>query len=339
MKTVLVTGATGFIGSHTAQALAASGFRVRLLVRDKARAQAWFDARGIAIDSYVVGDISDAQGMKRAVAGCDGVVHAAAMVGLDAKDAAEIERVNIEGTRNVIGAALAAGVGTIIYVSSASALYRQDAVSIDEGSEIGTSKSGYGYSKTRCEQYVRELQQQGAPIITTYPVGVIGPDDPKLSESVAALATFLKDMVPLTTSGIQLVDVRDIAIAHCQLLQRGAKADVLENRVILKGTYLPWQKLADTLSALTGRKVRAIRLPRALMMSMGTVVDFLRRFISIRAPISVESMRYTTGWIEAKSRHGFVEYRDVGATLRDTIHWLVRGGHLHATLAGKLAQQ
>jgi len=338
MKTVLVTGATGFIGSHTAQALAASGFRVRLLVRNKARAQAWFDARGVAIDNYVVGDISDAAGMKRAVEGCDGVVHAAAMVGLDAKDAAEIERVNIEGARNVIDAALAAGVGTIIYVSSASALYRQGAPFIDEGSEIGTSQSGYGFSKTRCEQYVRELQQQGAPIITTYPVGVIGPDDPKLSESVAALVSFVKDIVPLTTSGIQLVDVRDIAAAHCQLLQRGASADVLENRVVLKGAYLPWQQLADTLSTLIGRKVRALPLPRSLMMFMGVAVDFLRRFINIPAPVSVESMRYTTSWIEARSRHGFVEYRDVSATLRDTIRWLVREGHLPAALAGKLVQ-
>jgi nucleoside-diphosphate-sugar epimerase len=339
MKTVLVTGGTGFIGSHTAQALVESGWHLRLLVRDQKRASAWFDKRGIRVDAYVVGDISSAADMERAVEGCEAVVHAAAIVGLDAKDAAETERVNVDGTRNVVSAALAAGVKTIIYVSSASALYRHGAIFVDEASEIGTSTSGYGASKTRCEQYVRELQQQGAPIITTYPVGVIGPDDPKLSETVGALVSFLKDVVPLTTTGIQLVDVRDIARAHCSLLQRGAVVgDMLQNRVMLKGEYLPWPRFADMLQSLTGRKVRTMRLSPRVMMLMGRAVDFVRRFISIRAPVSVESMRYTCGWIEVKSRHGFVEYRDVGSSLGDTIRWLVRERHLPAGLAGRLVQ-
>lgn len=337
MKTVLVTGGTGFIGSHTAQALAQSGWRVRLLVRDQKRASAWFDKRGIAVDSYVVGDISSAVDMKRAVEGCEAVVHAAAIVGLDARDAAETERVNVEGTKNVIDAALAAGVKTIVYVSSASALYRRGAAFVDECSEIGTSTSGYGASKTRCEQYVRELQRQGAPIIITYPVGVIGPDDPKLSETVGAVATFLKGMLPLTTTGIQLVDVRDIARAHCSLLQRGAIAgDVLQNRVMLKGEYLPWQRFADILQSLTGRAVRTLRLSPHVMMAMGRTADFLRRFVAVRAPVSVESMRYTCSWIEVKSRHNFVEYRDVASSLGDTIRWLVSERHLPAGLAGRL---
>lgn len=339
MKTVLVTGGTGFIGSHTAQALVESGWRLRLLVRDQKRARTWFDKRGIHVDSYVVGDISSAADMQRAVEGCEAVVHAAAVVGLDAKDAAETDRINVAGTQNVVGAALAAGVKTIIYVSSASALYRHGAAFVDEGSDIGTSTSGYGASKTRCEQYVRELQQQGAPIITTYPVGVIGPDDPKLSETVNALKSFLRDMLPLTTTGIQLVDVRDIAQAHCSLLQRGAIADdVLQNRVMLRGEYLPWQRFADTLQSLTGRKLRTLRLSPHLMMAMGRVVDFLRRFVAVRAPISVESMRYTCSWIEVKSRHGFVEYRDISSSLGDTIRWLVRERHLPAVLAGRLVQ-
>ena len=86
MNTVLVTGGTGFVGSHTAQALTEHGWRVRLLVRDQKRASAWFDKRGIRIDDYVVGDISNPADMTRAVEGCEAVVHAAAIVGLDAKE-------------------------------------------------------------------------------------------------------------------------------------------------------------------------------------------------------------------------------------------------------------
>lgn len=339
MTTVLVTGATGFIGSHTAYVLARDGFSLRLLVRDPQRARAWCEARGIAVDAYIQGDIASKHDMQRAVQGCDALVHAAAMVGLEAQNAADIERVNIDGTRNVMEAALAAGVGTIIYVSSASALYRAGLPFMDETSEPGTSTSGYGFSKTQCERYVRELQQRGAPVIITYPVGVIGPDDPRLSESVGALVSFLKDLVPLTTTGLQLVDVRDIAQAHCHLLRRGAiNGDVLQNRVMLKGEYLPWPRVADTLQALTGRKLRTVRLSPRVMMTMGRVVDFLRRFMPVRMPITAEAMRYTCGWIEVRSRHDFVEYRDVRVTLSDTIRWLVQAGHLPARLAGALAR-
>jgi len=337
MTTVLVTGATGFIGSHTAYALAQQGFVLRLLVRDPERARTWCEKRGIKVEEYIRGDISSAQDMQRAVAGCDALVHAAAMVGLEARNAAEIERVNIDGTRHVMEAALAAGVRTIIYVSSASALYRAGLPYMDESCEPGTSTSGYGFSKTECERYVRELQQRGAPVIITYPVGVIGPDDPRLSESVGAMVSFLKDMVPLTATGIQLVDVRDIAQAHCQLLRRGAiVGDVLQNRLMLKGEYLSWSHLAETLQSITGRKVRTVRLSPRLMLLMGRCADFLRRFVSISMPITAESMRYTCSWIEVRSQHHGVEYRDIRVTLSDTIRWLVREGHLPASLAGRL---
>ena len=90
---------------------------------------------------------------------------------------------------------------------------------IDENCPLVPSRDAYSGSKAQCEERVRELQQQGYPITITYPAGVIGPDDPKLSESNKAILNMIKLLVPQTTAGLQCVDVRDVAQMHRQLIE------------------------------------------------------------------------------------------------------------------------
>ena len=179
---VAVTGGTGFIGSHTTAALVKAGHTVRLLVRDRGKTKRVFAAHGLAIDDCVVGDVRDAEVVKRLVRGCDAVFHAAAVVALEARRADEVRATNQRSVETVLAAALREATRRIVYVSSAGALFTPGGPPITSASPIGRAHTAYGESKARAEQYVRELQRDGAPIHTVYPTGVIGPDDPGLTE-------------------------------------------------------------------------------------------------------------------------------------------------------------
>jgi nucleoside-diphosphate-sugar epimerase len=103
------------------------------------------------------------------------------------------------------------GLEAIVHVSSITALYRRGATVITEQSPVGESTSAYGSSKITCERYVRELIDQGARVAITYPATVLGPHDPAMSEGNQGLALFFNTAFLRTTSGIQAIDVRDLA--------------------------------------------------------------------------------------------------------------------------------
>ena len=177
---VMVTGGTGFVGYHTVLALLGAGHEVSLLVRSIDKMLNLFGED--TIEHYTRGDIGDRDAIERAMDGCDAVIHAAAMVSTSAKDAERVFRGNFEGAQNVIGMALDKGIGSIIHVSSVTALFNPKAKVLDENSPPGSAQNAYGRSKVACEEYVRELQAQGAPIYISYPATVIGPDDPGMTE-------------------------------------------------------------------------------------------------------------------------------------------------------------
>ena len=122
---VLVTGATGFVGSHAAKALQDAGHTVRALVRTPAKLETVTARVGVDLTALETakGDIADADAVAGAIEGCDAVAHAAAVVGTDPSSEAEIEAGNFAGALNVLGSAAAAGCDPIVHVSSAAALF------------------------------------------------------------------------------------------------------------------------------------------------------------------------------------------------------------------------
>lgn len=333
---VMITGATGFVGFHTARALLDAGHEVSLLVRSEAKMLRLFGPGRIS--QFACGDISDRVQVGRAMAGCDAVVHSAALVSTHASDARQVYRTNVEGTRTVMEAALDADVATIIHVSSVTALYDPRAVRLDEHSPPGTASSGYGRSKVACEELVRQLQEEGAPIAITYPASVIGPDDPGLTEAHVGLRTCLANFVPVMPSGNQYVDVRDVAQAHLALLEQKAS----NGRYTLGGHFVAWRDLGRVLRGITGVRPLQIPLNASLMRMSGRLFDRIGPFLKLDLPLSEEGIGYATAWVTMDNskaeRELGVQFRPVEDSFEDAIRWLYTAGHITAKQAGRVAR-
>jgi dihydroflavonol-4-reductase len=342
---IFITGATGFIGAHTALELLNAGHELRMLVRNKASAEDYFAKQGHQVNDFVVADMQDKEAIQNGLQGCDAVLHAAAMVSLNPKQAKQVYQNNINSIDAVLGSAFEMGIGNIVYVSSLAALFHggtsTEIQEITEQTPLGNPKEAYLKSKRDCEVQVRKLKEQGAPIQITYPSGVFGPEDPKLNESNHALITFLSTMTPRTSSGIQCVDVRDVAKVHLHLLEKGVEAGD-DGRYIVAGHYYSWAEFHQLLQQVTDRKIFSPVIPGPLFRFMGSVMDVAKRVYPIDIPITSESMNIVTNWTPANSgkvlEKTALQFRSGSDTFGDTISWLVKAGHLNPLFAGKALQ-
>ncbi len=324
---VMVTGSTGFVGLHTVLSLLRSGHEVCLGVRNPEKMRRAFEPFGIEGLDYVEGSITDEAAVNRALENCEGVVHSAAMVNLDRKQAEFVRRTNVRGTELVVGGAVERGIRSIVYVSSITALYTPGLESITEDSPLGSSSNGYGQSKVESEVYVRRLQEQGASIAITYPTSIVGPDDPGFTEPHRGLAHFLNHALVDTTTGLQMIDVRDLADIQVKLLEAGRAG-----RYMIGGHYVPWGPLADLLGDITGRHVTRIPTPGWAFRLAGRIGDIIKRFISFDLPLTLEATTYASKWVWADSsrvqKELQFEFRPLRETLGDTVLGLARAGHI-----------
>ncbi len=329
--TVLVTGGTGFVGSHAAARLAASGHRVRLLVRDPAKVARVPALRATAGLEIVPGDVTDTKSVDRALTDCTHVVHAAAHVALAEREAARADAVNVGGTERVIGGAAARGIPSV-YVSSVSVFgIGHDRVTIE--TPLSGARSSYTHSKVRAEQAARALQDAGAPVAIVYPSGILGPDAPDLSVNHRALVAWLRTP-PQTTSGTSIIDVRDVARAIERAVDR-------PGRWMLGGEFLEWAELHSALQRVTGTRIRAVRMPPRALRLAGRVGDVVKRVIPFDYPLTLEAMSMATLSCPYDSRATCaaldLHWRSVDDTLAASVRWLAAEGHVPAAIAGVLA--
>ena len=186
---VMMTGGTGFAGSHTVRRFVEAGHEVRLLVRDPDKVRRVFDPQGIAIPEkdVIVGDITDEASVERAMEGCDAVFHGAALVDMRRKMATKVLETNARGVELVVGGAVRRGLPSIVYVSSSSIFFRPGLGPIHLDIPIQPGTTAYAQSKAEAELVIRRLQDEGAPIRASYPTGIVGPDDPGLSDANEAV--------------------------------------------------------------------------------------------------------------------------------------------------------
>jgi dihydroflavonol-4-reductase len=344
---IFVTGASGFVGAHSARLLHAAGHELHLLARQPERLLADLARHGLAAGpgtaiQVLPGDMCDRVAVERAAAGCDAVLHAAASVALSAGHAQQTLSNNVDGLRSVVGTALAQGIGNIVYVSSLSVLFTAGAARMDEDSPLASGGDPYSRSKCAGEVWARELQAQGAPIQIVYPSAVVGPDDPGLSKGNQGVREFVTLMPPNTSSGFQCVDVRDLAAAHRFLLERPPTGDPQAARYVVGGHFLRWQEIRTLLQSLTGRRKPSPPIPGALLRAFGHVVDAVNRLVPFETNLTAEAMAYATRWPPADStrfqRMSGLGFRPPDQTYADTLRWMQTAGHLTARQLGILAR-
>ena len=259
----LVTGATGFVGFHVAQQLAARGERVRLLARPGSRRDN-ITALPADLVEPVSGDLTDAASLARAVQGCDTIYHVAADYRLWSRNPGDLYRANVEGTRNLLAAALEAGVQRVVYTSTVGALgIPRDG---SPGSEVTPVSirdmiGHYKRSKFLAEEEARLFAARGLPIVIVNPSTPVGENDIKPTPTGRIIVDFLNRKLPAyVDTGLNLIDVRDVAAGILLAREHGRTGEryILGNRNIALGHML------QMLEQVTGLAAPKVRLPYAV---------------------------------------------------------------------------
>lgn len=331
---LLVTGATGFVGSHVVRHLLDLGHDVCLLARTPAKVAAALPDCSARIAGVVQGDMTEPDAVRRALDGCDGVVHAAASVlaGDGAFDA------NVAGVKHVVGTAAELGLDPIVYVSSVSVMFPPPGPAMSLDDPLGNPASSYGRSKVAGEMFARELQARGAPISIVYPSGVYGPDDPAFGETSKGLRDRLRYGWILTTGGMACVDVRDLA----RVIGKAATPGRGPRRYMAGGHFLTWGEEADLCERLTARRVRRWRASPRVVRGAGRMLDAVKKLVpSFDYPLTLEAALYVTLQVPIDSRpmqdELGVTFRPVADTLADAIRWMHASGQIDARFVGRLA--
>lgn len=335
---VLVTGGTGFIGSHSVAALLSQGHQVRLLVRSRERVARSLSPLGVAADvEPVLGDVTAPGSVAKAMAGCDALLHAAAVYSFDARAAARIRDVNVRGTEIVLGAAVRAGLDPVVHVSSYVALLPPGDAVLTPDSLVKRPQGAYSRSKADSERVARRYQEQGAPVVITYPGAVIGPHDPYLGESNRNIIAFATSGLAMREGGVPWVDVRDVAKVHAAVMEPGRGP----RRYMITGQYIALTDLTAMLHEITGHRGRIVALPAGAAEALGRMADLMQHITPGRLHFSHEAM-----WICALQAHCDdsrtvkelgITPRDLRETLADTVRWLAGEGHISLARAQEAA--
>ncbi|HSI81311.1 MAG TPA: SDR family NAD(P)-dependent oxidoreductase [Solirubrobacterales bacterium] len=320
---VLVTGASGLVGSHTVRALLDDGHEVRASARSAERVARALDPLGCADAVEVVeADVTDPEAVARALDACDAVVHAAATFSYDIRDGREMLATNARAAEVVLGAACERGLDPVIHVSSF-VVFLPAQGTITPDSPIGRSKLAYTASKARSEEVARRLQSEGFPVTTTYPGAVWGPNDPALGETSRLALDVLAGKLPLGAPGLlPVVDVRDLARVHARALRPGLGP----RRYLAVAELVPMLDVMRIISEAGGRRSPRGRVPGPVMLGLTRFVDVIQRLVPTRLPLNHEGV-----WVILNARPFDVggtvrdlevEFRPAAETLRDTVAWL-----------------
>lgn len=326
----LVTGATGFVGSHVARALAERGACVRALVRRSSRIDNLAD-----LDCEpVYGDLTDADSLARAVQGCDAVFHVAADYRLWSRDPRELYRANVDGTVNMLRAAASAGVQRVVYTSTVGALAAPVSdVPSDEDTPVtfGDMVGHYKRSKFLAEEQARRFHsQEGLDVVIVNPSTPVGERDIKPTPTGKIIVDFLNRRLPaFVDTGLNLIDVRDVAVGHVLAFERGKAGE----RYILGNENITLEGILKLLAEITGMPAPTRRIPYRLAYAAACADTWLFGTVLGREPhIPLEGVRMARKFMFFSSAKAVRELGLPQSPVRDAlsraVDWFRANGYI-----------
>ena len=335
MKT-LVTGATGFLGSHVARQLVARGENVRVLLRPSSNNRAISD---LSLE-YVTGDLRDTTSLDRALSGIHRVFHVAADYRLWAKHSQDIYDSNVGGTKNLLEAAKRAGVGQLIYTSTVAtiAVDRPELPTEFTDSRLEEMVGHYKRSKWMAEREALSAAKAGLPVIVAMPTTPVGPWDWKPTPTGKIVLDFLNGKMPgYVETGLNFVGVEECAAGHLLVAEKGRVGE----RYVLGGENLTLKEMLDTLAKITGLPAPKLKIPHALALGVAYAETAFSRLIGKEPQIPVEGVKIAQHMMfvdctRAPRELGF-QPGSVTAALERAVRWYQSNGYITPRRAKRIA--
>jgi len=327
---ILVTGASGFVGSAVVRRALARGMTVRVLVRPSSPRR---NVDGLPV-RVIAGDMRDPAAMRETLQGVRYLCHVAADYRLWAPDAEEIVRANTSGTQAVMEAALASGVERIVYTSSVATLRVAGAtapVGEDAGMSADEAIGAYKRSKVLAERLVeRMVTERGLPAVIVNPSTPIGPRDVRPTPTGRIIVEAACGKMPaFVDTGLNLVHVDDVAEGHLLALERGR----FGQRYILGGQDASLREMLGAIAGMSGRKPPSVELPRWPLYPLAHIAEGMARLTGREPFLTVDGLkmsRYRMFFTSARAQRelGYMP-RPYAEGLSDALDWFRNAGYLH----------
>ena len=329
MKT-FITGASGFVGSAVLRRLVEERHTVVALVRASSNRS---NLAGLPVE-IVTGDLTDPDSCAAALAGCDCVFHVAADYRLWVPKPAEMYESNVTGTRNLMLAALKAGVERIVYTSSVATLgLNSDGVPADESTPVSLSDmiGHYKRSKFLAEVEVKRLvEEQNLPAVIVNPSTPVGPRDIRPTPSGRVIIDAASGRIPAyVDTGLNLISVDDVAVGHLLALNRGR----VGRRYILGGQNMTLREFLTQVAIIANQSPPKVRLPQSLVLPIAYFAEGWARLTESGEPlITVDGVKLSKKKMFFSSERAVRElgFRPgpVEEALRNAVNWFRQNNYL-----------